>query len=109
MYYIECFVSSKKKGDLSSFAPDGETVVNEQFKKTEQINKMLNLKKEEKQAQIFQYCSQTYKNLTATIKTPGANQTQCINQLGMMKDFINILSLFGPLTPEWLNNCNFPS
>ena len=104
MYFIEKQMEYIKKTKGQNYKND-KAIISEQLKKTEELNKKLNLTKEQKKQQMHQYCAGMYKKIMDAAKAPNCKKPICISKLKTMMDFIQVLTVFGPLSSEWSNNC----
>ena len=105
MYFIDKQMQLIKGKKGTPGYNEMKTIISEQLKKTEELNKVLKMTKEQKQEQTRNYCGTMYKKIMDAAKAPNCNKALIVSKLQVMVNFIEILTVYGPLNPEWQKNC----
>eukprot|EP00826_Nyctotherus_ovalis_P055441 TRINITY_DN735_c0_g4_i3.p1 TRINITY_DN735_c0_g4~~TRINITY_DN735_c0_g4_i3.p1 ORF type:complete len:139 (+),score=34.99 TRINITY_DN735_c0_g4_i3:173-589(+) len=103
MYFMERQMENIKKTKGQDHKKE-KTAIAEQLKKTEDLNKKLNLTNEQKKEQMTQYCKAMFSKVMNAARQPNCKKPLCISKLHTMLDFIHVLTVFGPLSAEWSSN-----
>ena len=105
MYFIEKQMQLIKNEKGKPGYNEIKDIISEQLKKTEDLNKVLKITKAQKQEQTKNYCASMYKKIMDAVKAPSCNKALAASKLQTMVNFIQILTIYGPLSPEWEKNC----
>jgi len=104
LYYVDKFVQMKKSSNMQ-FDPKTESVhINNLINQIQQAQKASNLTKDQKQIRVSDYCKKMFDKIMVELHKPDFDERQIAGQLKTMIDFIEILTIFGPLSPEWVSN-----
>ena len=104
MFYMQKTLESKRQTKSTIVEKNESTFLSEVLNKIEQTHNALGLKKEQKQQRVEQYCEKVYKKVMSEASSPGCNKPECMDMLKSTHDLIEVLTIFGPLTPEWMKN-----
>lgn len=107
IYFIERYLEGHKKDGKLNLSSEKKQFINPIYKAVENDKKSLGISKDDRQKKFEQYCNNIHLRMIALINTPKNDRKKSVNSLLTMRNFIKILTLFGPLTPQWQKNCNF--
>eukprot|EP00826_Nyctotherus_ovalis_P013287 TRINITY_DN1356_c0_g1_i3.p1 TRINITY_DN1356_c0_g1~~TRINITY_DN1356_c0_g1_i3.p1 ORF type:complete len:258 (+),score=95.71 TRINITY_DN1356_c0_g1_i3:66-839(+) len=105
-YYAQEFLKSLRKASSNGIDRNSSIALNAVFKKTESAKKNLNLTARQGEEHVKAYCSNMYDKVVATAKDPKSDKDLSARKLGTMIDFIQVLTTFGELSPDWLSKQN---
>lgn len=102
IHYLQEFIKSIKMANETSVNRNTSVAINAIFKKIENTKKALKLDKKQEQVEVENYCLEMYKKIMKSAEDPKADKDLIGRKLSMMVDFIQILTNFGELSPEWI-------
>ncbi len=102
MYYIEKILGQKRQTHSVMVAKEESSVINAVLKEIEQAQRTTRLSREQKQQRVEQYCLKMHEMVMKKAAEPGASRAECADQLRTVSDFIDVLTVFGPLEPRWV-------
>jgi hypothetical protein len=100
LYYVE-YTVNKHKETKSEMAKGDSASLSKMLGDIQKAQKALGMKPEEKKARIEKFCVKLCSNFTEEnlAKLP---KNQAISQITTALDLINLLTIFGKLTSEWI-------
>eukprot|EP00826_Nyctotherus_ovalis_P026549 TRINITY_DN2072_c0_g1_i7.p1 TRINITY_DN2072_c0_g1~~TRINITY_DN2072_c0_g1_i7.p1 ORF type:complete len:176 (+),score=20.89 TRINITY_DN2072_c0_g1_i7:147-674(+) len=104
-YYVQSFISQTKCGGSQIMSNQVSAYMNTIISNIEKTHKASGLTPEQRKARVNRYCTLMYNKIVDDIKTPGADKLQSLDRLTTMVNFIQVMTVFGPLEPVWVENC----
>lgn len=101
LYYVESYLKQVKQHGGSELSAEDKLRIAEILGKAEQEQSVNSLSNEQKKEKVAQYCTKMHNKIMQAIKTQH-NKMECIDMLTTMRNFVQVLTSFGPLSAEWL-------
>jgi len=102
IYYAEKLLESKKQTKSTIMQQNESIYINDMLKQIHKTHEALGLKREQKQQLVEQYCGKSYEKTIGETLQPGFDKEGCAGRLRTVANFIDVLTVFSPLTPEWI-------
>ena len=96
MYYVTREIAQRKESH-SSFAPAESNNIHQLLQTIEQEQKAIGLKPEEKRKRVEEYCT----SMCSALSQLAVSSQVLADQYKTAANFINLLTIFGPLSPPW--------
>lgn len=106
-YYVEYCISQKKREGSTIFSNKENAELEAVFRKIEAVNTNTGFNPEQRKQRAYVYCTRMYNKIVDSIKAPGFNKIQALDNLITLMNFIQVLTIFGPLEAIWVKNCKF--
>lgn len=103
MYYAQEFLKSIRKVSGNGIDRNSSIALNAVFKKIESAKRTLSLTASEREEHVKGYCRDMYVRVVATAKDPKSDKGLSVRKLSTMIDFIQVLTTFGELAPDWVS------
>jgi hypothetical protein len=110
-YYVQCYIDKTKSGGSQFVSNNTSSQINGIITRVEHAHKAAGLNPDQRKDRVIRYCTLMHNKIVDSLRTPGTDKQLLLEMLVTMMNFIQVLTIYGPLDPIWIKNCNssFPS
>jgi len=105
-YYVQCYVNQTKNEGSRVVSDNASTQLNWILDKIEKAHKASGLNNDQRKDRVIRYCTLAYNKIIDGLRTPGSDKVMLLEMLLTMVNFIQVLTIYGPLDSTWAKNCN---
>jgi len=105
LHYVDSYIKQLKQEQKNLTKEDKEQIkgILENVEKVKSVSK---LSKEEKKEEVSEYCMNMYTKIMKSINDQKSDNLEYTDMLTTIRNFIQILTSFGPLSSDWVKKGN---
>jgi len=105
-YYAQCYLEQTKSRGSHVVSDNTSVHINGILNKIENAHKVSRLNNDQRRDRVIHYCTLMYNKIVHELKTPGSDKVMLLEMLLTMINFIQVLTIYGPLDSTWVKNRN---